>query len=427
MPNRLIRPLLVSLAVGLGFLAQPVAAQDTQRIAATVNNAIISTYDVEQRINLVIFSAGVDRDPDTIARVRQQVIRQLVDEALKLQEAQHWEVSVSQEELNQAIQDIAGRNDMTGEQLFEFLRESGVNPATLLAQVRTDLAWNKVVAGLLRQQVSVSDEEIDFVLDRIRGSINQPQYQVSEIFLPVDNPQQDEQVRQNAERLIMQIRQGAPFPAVARQFSQNASAARGGDLGWVQDGQLPDEINEALRRLTPGQFSLPVRSSGGYYVIALRDRRITGASDPSQITLDLRQIVVPVDVTRGEQHIRQAGETAYRVSETLTSCDQVRELALNSPILVGGDIGTRRMTDLNEQFVSALRGVPEGQATAPIPSRVGFHVLFVCHREGDNQALPSREEIEDQLFEQQLSSVARRHLRDLRRDALIEYREGFDG
>jgi peptidyl-prolyl cis-trans isomerase SurA len=273
----------------------------------------------------------------------------------------------------------------------------------------------------------VSEEEIDFVLDRIRRSINQPEYEVSEIFLPVDSPDQDEQVRQNAERLVAQIRRGASFPAVARQFSQSPSAAAGGDLGWVQDGQLPDELNDMLRRLAPGQFSLPVRSTGGYYVLALRDRRITGATDPSSIVMTLRQIVVPVTGDMTDDQIRQAGELAYRVSESVESCEQMREIALTSPLMVGGDIGTRRLTELREQFQQALQGLSIGSVSPPIPSEVGFHVVYVCDRSGGEANLPSRQAIEDQLYQQQLASIARRHLRDLRRDALIDIREGSGG
>jgi len=414
------------VAVFLG-LAAPAGAQDTQRIAATVNNTLISTYDVDQRVNLFLFSTGAEPNAQTLARFRQQALRQLIDEALEIQETTHWEITVSADEIEQAMSDVAGRNNMNTDQLLDLLRTSGVNPNTLVAQMRADIAWNKLVSGLFAPQVSVNDEEVDFVLDRIRRSINQPEYQVSEIFLPVDSPDQDEIVRQNAERLVSQIRRGASFPAVARQFSQNPSAASGGDLGWVQDGQLPDDLNEMLRRLTPGQFSLPIRSTGGYYILALRDRRITGATDPNLIQVTLRQIVVPVTADMGEDRIRAAGELAYRVSETVESCDQMKEMALNSPLMVGGDIGTRRLTELADQFQQALRGVPAGTATPPIPSEIGFHVLFVCNRTGDDVNLPSRESIEDQLYGQQLSSIARRHLRDLRRDALIDIREGYDG
>lgn len=426
MTRHFISLAFLSLCAALA-LAAPVAAQDQQRIAATVNDTVISTYDVEQRVNLFIFSTGAEANPQAIARFRQQALRQLIDETLELQEATRWELTVSPEEIEGTVSDIAGRNNMTSSQLIELLRERNVNPQTLIAQMRADIAWNKLVGGLYAGQVSVSEEEIDFVLDRISRSINQPEYDVSEIFLPVDSPDQDEQVRQNSERLVAQIRRGASFPAVARQFSQSPSAAAGGDLGWVQDGQLPDELNDMLRRLTPGQFSLPVRSTGGYYILALRDRRITGATDPNLIQMTLRQIVVPVTGDMDEDRIRQAGELAYRVSESVESCDQMREIALGSPLMVGGDIGTRRLTDLAEQFQQGLRGVPVGAATAPIPSQVGFHVIFVCDRTGDDVNLPSREAIQDQLFQQQLSSIARRHLRDLRRDALIDIREGYDG
>ncbi len=405
----------------------PAVAQNAQGIAATVNDDVISTYDVEQRINLIIFSAGVAPDPDTIARLRLQVMRQLVDEKLQLQEALQFEVEVSADDIGTMLDNIGSRNGMDGEGLIELLRDNRVNPQTLVSQVRSDIAWQRLVGGLFRNQVSVSEEEIDIVLDRMRRSTNQPQYEASEIFLPVDNPEQEDAIRQAAERMVAQLRQGANFGALARQFSQNPSAAQGGDLGWVQDGQLAPELNDMLRRMAPGQFSLPIRSTGGFYLLALREKRITGAADPDQITLTLRQVVVPAHGDMSDDEVRRVGDMALRISETAESCEHMREIALTSPIIVGGDIGTRRMTDLREHFMQAVRGVPEGSATAPIPSEIGFHVLFVCDRSGDEVNLPSREDIEDQLYDQQLTMVARRHLRDLRRDALIVIRDGYGG
>lgn len=419
---------MILAGVAMIALGAPMAAaQNAQGIAATVNDNVISTYDVEQRINLFIFSAGVRPTPETIGRLREQVLRQLIDEMLQLQEAQRFEVEVSAEDIGDMLDNIGSRNDMDGEGLLALLRENNVNPSTLLSQVRSDIAWQRLVGGLYRNQVNISEEEIDIVLDRMQRNVNQPQYEVSEIFLSVDNPEQEAAIGEAAERMVMQLRRGANFAALARQFSQNPSAAQGGDLGWVQDGQLPPELNDMLARMAPGQFSLPIRSTGGYYVLALRDKRITGAADPSLITLTLRQIVVPARAGMTDADIEQMGQLAVRVSDTVETCEQMRDIALGSPLMVGGDIGTRRMTDLRDHFMQAVRGVPEGSATAPIPSEIGFHVLFVCDRTGDEVNLPSRDDIEDQLFDQQITMVARRHLRDLRRDALIEIRDGYGG
>ncbi len=421
--SRMILSGLIFIALG----APLAAAQTSQGIAATVNDDVISTYDVEQRINLIIFSAGVQPTPETIGRLREQVLRQLIDEQLQLQEALRFEVEVSAEDIGEMLDNIGSRSDMDGEALLTLLTENNVNPSTLLSQVRADIAWQRLVGGLYRNQVNISEEEIDIVLDRMQRNINQPQYEVSEIFLSVDNPEQEAAIGEAAERMVLQLRRGANFGALARQFSQNPSAAQGGDLGWVQDGQLPPELNDMLARMSPGQFSLPVRSTGGFYILALRDKRITGAADPSLITVTLRQVVIPARQGMTEDDIRQMGDTALRVSETVQSCEQMRDIALSSPFIVGGDIGTRRMTDLRDHFMQAVRGVPEGSATAPIPSEIGFHVLFVCDRTGDEVNLPSRDDIEDQLFDQQITMVARRHLRDLRRDALIEVRDGYGG
>jgi peptidyl-prolyl cis-trans isomerase SurA len=412
---------MVALAMAGVLLAMPAAALDVQRIAATVNDEVISLYDVEQRLRLIVASTQARYSEDALQRLREQVLRTLIDERLKLQESRRVEITVERAEIQEVLEDIAMRNNMRVGQIKDQLAQDGIEMATLERQIEADLAWQRLVQARFAPRVSVTEDEVNNVLERMRANADQPQYHLSEIFLPVDSPERDEEVRRQAMQILEQMGQGASFPALAANFSQSASASAAGDIGWVRDSELPQEIAEALRQLRPGQISLPIRTVAGYYIMALRDRRISEAHDDSEVTMTLKQVVVPL-VADDEETFQRAGALAYQISEGIPGCDAVNDLPRQIPVLRVGDIGTVSLHDLSERFAAAVRPLMPGEATEPLPSPSGFHVLVVCDRQGDRVSLPSRDEIEDRLLNQQINVMARRWLRDLRRDATIEER-----
>ena len=142
---------------------------------------------------------------------------------------------------------------------------------TLRAQIAAQIAWSKLVQDALGDRVHVSQLDVDDELARLKRGADKPHYVVSEIFQAVDTPEQDAKVKKDMEDLETQLQAGAPFNAVARQFSQNPTAAQGGDLGAVQEGQLPPELDKIVKTMHSGQISAPIRATGGYYIVLLRE------------------------------------------------------------------------------------------------------------------------------------------------------------
>ncbi|HEY8189730.1 MAG TPA: peptidylprolyl isomerase, partial [Micavibrio sp.] len=156
----------------------------------------------------------------------------------------------------------------------------GIQLSTLRDQIRSQIAWGKVVQKKLRPQVEVTDNDVDEREHFLQTSLGKTQYRVAEIFLPVDSQQQDADVQGLAKRLTTEILQNkAPFPQVAAQFSQGAGAAKGGDLGWIQEGQLPDPLNAALASMNDGDMTQPLRSPAGYHILLLRGKRTVQAEN----------------------------------------------------------------------------------------------------------------------------------------------------
>ncbi len=404
---------------------RPAAAQDVQSIAALVNDKVVSAYDLDQRIKLVVATSGLEPTPEALERIREQVLRTLVDEELQLQEAATAELVVPDQEIDLAIARLAQRNGMSRAQILQILAEAGVSENTLRRQIKSSIAWDELTQGRFSSRISVTQEDIDQVLEQLQANSDKPQFWIMEIFLRVDNPDDEDSVVRTAQRLVDQLRTGqASFSEIARQFSQSSTAGSGGDVGWVTADTLPEQVAQAASAMRPGSLSIPIRTIGGYYIIALRDRRVGVGAAPDQITLDLRQLVVPAFPEHPEDYVRYAGGMSVQIASSQPSCEDAEAIAAQSGNQIRfSNLGKRKVTDLTEPFQDAVDGLTSGDVAPPVRSNVGFHVMLVCSRETEGSLLPEREAIEDRLFQQQLSMVQRRYLRDLRRDATIEMRE----
>src|SRR6202023_721356 len=253
---------------------QPAPDQGAEtRIAAVVNDEVVSVADVQSRLKMVMLSSNFPDSPETRQRIAAQVLRTIVDEKLQLQEAKRQNVSATDEEINKAYTQIEKQNNMQPGQLDQVLKARGIERGALIEQLTASIVWAKLVRRLLSQTNVVSDEEIDYALKRAKETVNEPQSRVAEIFLAVDNPQQEDDVRRLAERLTEQMKQGARFSAVAQQFSQSATAAVGGDIGWVRAEQLSPELGKVVTQMRPGELSPPIRTGAGYYLLLVVDRR----------------------------------------------------------------------------------------------------------------------------------------------------------
>ena len=402
----------VFAAALLVLLAAPAAAQDVQRIAAIVNDDVISGYDLEQRVDLVISSTRLQDNPDTRRRLRREVLRTLIGEKLQIQEAARNNIKVADDELQRALTTLARQNNVPDGRFDEFLRANGVPRASLEQQIKADIAWTKLVRRRLRGAASVSEDEIDEAMARIRSNADVDESRVSEIFLPVDSPDVELETQRTAERLAQQIRDGAPFPAVARQFSRGTTAAAGGQIGWVSAGQLAQEVERAIEGLQPGQVSAPVRAAGGFYVLQLHERRKVGSSG-GEVLLELRRIVLPAGADPA---------VVQRVAAARQGCDEAsvaaQELGAAEPTVLDGV----KLGALAPPLRAVLAELPIGRFSEPVRGESGPELLMVCARDDSKAGGPSREQVADGLMRQRMGMLAQRYLRDLWRTAHVEYR-----
>ncbi len=410
---RLVAMAGVLIATGTAAIAQE------QRIAALVNEAVISRRDVENRLDLVIGLSTLANTPEVRHRLLPQILQTLVDEHLKMQEAEALHFAVSDEDVANAIALIEVRNSLPRGGFEQLITERHLNRTTLIEQMHAEVAWYKVVQRTIRPQAKVGEDEIEAVLQDLRATAGRPQNQLTEIFLSVDSPGQEDDVRILAERLIEQIRAGADFKAIARQFSQTASAATDGDLGWTYQGQLAPEVEDVLTRLQPGQLSTPIRTLSGYTILLLRARR--GGRLSEEVRFTLSQIFMPV--TGPNAIPPQTRSELVDAARKASSCEAFNALARKTRAPQSGSLGQVRVSDLSPDLRTTILPLALHTASAPVPVEDGIVVLMVCERiEPPLPDLPSREEIAQRLEIEKATRIQHHRLRDLRRAAFIEIR-----
>jgi peptidyl-prolyl cis-trans isomerase SurA len=403
---------------------QPPPGQVTEtRIAAVVNDEAISVADVRSRIRMVMLTSNLTDTPDTRQRIASQVLRTIVDEKLQIQEARRQNITATDEEINKALGQIEKQNNLQPGQLVQILKAHGIDRGALVEQLTASIVWAKLVRRLLSQTSVVSDEEIDYALKRAKEAANEPQSRVAEIFLAVDNARQEDEVRRLAERLIEQMKQGARFSAVAQQFSQSATAAVGGDIGWVRADQLSSELGKAVAQMRPGELSPPIRTGSGFYLLLVLDRRSGRAPGPEDSLLHLVQIVFPLPQQAPEPVRRAAILEAQNAKTSAKNCEELLKIGKEKGSPQLSSEGRLRAEQIAPGMRNIVQGLPPGQASQPIVQKNGVGVIMVCEKSAPAAAtIPSREEIGETLTRQRLDTLARRYMRDLRRTAFVDLR-----
>lgn len=404
--------------------AQFLANRDPSVRTATaiVNGDVITGTDVDHRLALIALANQVEIPAEELQIIRAQVLRNLVDETLQIQAAGQQDITIEQSEIDRYFARYAQGFNQTPQAFAAFLRANGSSDRSIKRQIHGELAWSRLQSRQIEPFVNVGDDEVQQVIDRLNASRGTQEYRIAEIFISA-TPETAGQVRANAQRIVEQVRSGASFVAYARQFSEASTAAVGGDLGWVRAEQLPEPLAQAAQQVPVGQISDPIAIPGGFSIIGVSDSRQILVADPRDAVLSLKQISMsfPAGATREsvEPRIRQLAE----LSENMGGCGGADRAAA----AIGADVITRddmRVRDLPPQLQEAMLQLNVGQSVPPFGTlEDGVRILVLCGRDDPQSgAGPNFDAVYAQMSEERVNRRAQRLLRDLRRDAVVDYR-----
>jgi peptidyl-prolyl cis-trans isomerase SurA len=398
------------------------ANPNVYRPSATVNGEIITATDIEQRMALIrIANNDVALPPEELQRLRQQVFSNLIDEKLQIQEARAADITIDENVVNDQFARLATRFRQTSEQFSTYLASKGSSAAAVKQQIRGEFAWDRLLSRNIQSTTNVSTEEVESVVQRLNEAKGQDEFHLGEIYLSAA-PENMTAVNENAQKIIQALQAGGSFAAYARQFSEASTAVVGGDLGWVKAGQLPASMAEAATQMQPGQLVGPVAVPGGVSIMLMIDRRQVLTADPRDAVLSLKQI--SLDFPEGTTQTR-AAELASQFAEAtrnIAGCGAADAVAAQ----LGANVVSRdniEMRVLPAPLQNTLVNLQIGQTTQPFGAvNEGISVLVLCGRDMPQTATaPDLQQIEQRLLEEKVNKRAQRYLRDLRRDAVIEY------
>lgn len=420
--RRSLELLVVVASVAVVVAVTTASAQQVQRIAAIVNDEVVSMYDLLSRIRMVIVSTQLRDSPEVRRRIAPQVLKTLIDERLQMQEAKRRNVSVSKRDMGRAVASIEQQNKISAGGFENFLRRNGIEAQTILDQMRANIAWTKLVRRRLRPRVNVGEEEVEEVLNRLKAGQGQDEFRLAEIFVSFDVPDEEPAAKRAADRLVAQARRGARFNALARQFSHSATAAVGGDLGWVRSAELDPETLRIVSELQKGQVSVPMRTVTGFRIYLLQDKRKIAAKGPSETVVVLKQVFFPLPAKAALNDVRTQVDLAKTVSSAIDGCKDLDAVAKEVRSPRPANLGKFTYSDLTRDIRMAIDGLPLGRASKPVKTPDGVMLLMVCERIEPKFELPSRAAVVDQLTNRRLELMSRRYLRDIRRAAVVDIR-----
>ena len=390
-------------------------AREVEGIAAIVNDEVISKFDVDQRVNLFLVTSGIERTPQNIDGLRRQVLRTLIQEKLQLQEARDSEIEISRAEINAAMQDMASGTNRSLDEVEKFLKENNVHIRTMEDQIEAELAWNRFVRGRFGGQVSIGELEIDETLERAEAAMSQDRVNISEILLLANNQLDGQRLMSEAAQIVQQLRAGINFGAVARQFSAASSSASGGNLGWIPVNQLDENIVPIIENMAAGDISDPIETSAGIYIVQLNSKQQSGGIDPMRNLFDL--LIITYDVAT-EGHLAKLES----LRDSFTTCKNTEAKAKEMDARNVTRTGQVELRRFPKNLQSEISTTEAGQVIGPKKNEKIAEMVVVCDRKDDQGATISRDTIENNLYSQRLAIMARRHLRELRRDSIVEYR-----
>ncbi|HEU0066015.1 MAG TPA: peptidylprolyl isomerase [Sphingomonas sp.] len=395
---------------------------NVRKATAIVNGAVITGTDVDQRVSLIAVANNATLTAEERERLKLQVLRQLIDETLQIQEARTADITVTADEIQRSYAGVARNLNQPVDKLSAYLRKSGSSDRSLRRQIEGELAWSRYLRRKVEPFVNVGDEEVNAILDRLKASQGAEEFALKEIYIGENGNAQAAVA--NVKQIVGEIQKAQqPFEYYARQFSEASTRGVGGDLGWVRATQLPDALAAAAQEMSVGQVAGPIETPGGYSILYLTDKRRVGAADPRDARLSLKQMTLrfPAGITQADANARA---TAFsKALQGLQGCGSVEKIAANVQAeVVQND--TQRIRDLPPQLQEILLKMQVGQATPAFGSATeGVRALVLCGRDDPPAgALPRADQVQGQLEQQRVNLRAQGKLRDLRRDAVIEYR-----
>ena len=411
---------LVVLSLTFAYSA---IGQSSLNIVAIVNEEIISDYDLQSRIDFVLFSSGLPNNPSERMRIRDRILNNLIDQKLMLQQAKQKKIKVSRKQIGDFIAQVEKQNGMLKGDMAKLLNKSNIDTLTYERKVEARISWGRIIRNKLAKSGELDEENVDAQIRLIRDYKGRPEYLVAEIFISFDAGRSDLKEQELVNRLYQQIKGGTPFGQVARSFSESASAARNGNLGWIREDQLDPNLAKIISNLQRDELSVPIKAPDGYYILLLKNKRTAQGLILGETLVSIQQILLPLKNNAAKSEVQAQLTLAQSISRSVQNCKDMEALEKEIGIPKMVKIVGVKLSNLLPSIRKATHNLDIGKASNPIRTKAGILILMVCSRTFDEDEEMVRRRVAENITRRRAELISRRELLDLRRSAFIETRK----
>ncbi len=420
-----LRPMMLGAVLLSGVAHAEVRPLDS--VAAIVDNDVIMKSQLDQRVHDVeqtIAKRGGGTPPLNV--LQQQVLERLIVENLQLQIGERSGIRITDEELNQAMETIAQRNNMDLARFRAALARDGVSYDDARDQVRREMVISRVRQRRVAERIQVSEQEVKNFLASDLGKMQLSQeFHLANILIPTPESASSEAIQsasRQAADVYAQLKKGADFAQTAIARSSSDNALEGGDMGWRKSAQLPPPFDTLLASLAVGDITQPVRTPGGFIILKVLEVR-GGAQAQMRDEVHVRHILIKPSEIRSEAETQRLINS---VAERLKNGEDFATLAKNfsedpGSALNGGDLGWVDPSSLVPAFRDVMSETAQGVVSKPFKSQYGWHILEVLGRRATDSTEQAREQqalnvLRNRKYDEELQTW----LRQIRDEAYVE-------
>ncbi len=417
------------LAFSATVLPAAAAVQEIDHIVAVVNDDVITYTELMHQTRLIkqqLKQRSAKLPPDNI--LQKQILEQMIMERLQLQIASRLGIRVDDETINKVINNIARDNNLTLPQFREVLSKDGYSFAEFREKIKQDIIINRLHKNRVEKNITVTEKEIDNYISNLshrQGSHDE--FHLAHILIALPEAASPEQIRaaqKKAEQVWQQLQKGADFAQTAIAVSQGRNALKGGDLGWRKAGQLPIIFSNIVFNMQPGDISKPIRSSSGFHIIKLLERRSDNSRHIVQQTLARHILIRPNEVLSSEE----ARQRLTKLRQRLLAGEDFAELARQysddtASATRGGSLGWVNPGTMVPRFEEEMNKLKPGEISEPFQTQFGWHIVQVmARRQHDETQKSKRQQARQLIGKRKRDEALQNWLRQIRSEAYVEYR-----
>ncbi len=385
------------------------------QILAKINNQIITNIDLEHRLNLAIEISNIPNEIKFREQIKKQVLNLLIDESLKIQEAEKYGILVSSDEVYSEINSLEKRLNLPKDSLIKNFKKKNIPEIAIYDQLRVQLLWNKIITYRVANNISISNKQIEEALQNFIKSSGEVEYNISEIFISHDTSN----IENSSEDKIYSIYNrvdASNFTILAQQFSDGALNIN----NWYRESALNPEIIKTIRNTKIGDISKPIKTNSGLHIYLLNDKRKTKKIIENETLYNLSQIFFKTSDT-DKNKIQDVENKISDLRESIKNCFQIEEAIKKEANISGGSLGTLSSNSLDKRFLEVLQdNLPVKQLSKAITTAEGIHSIMLCEEAKTIDLDEIRKNIQQKLRIDKINNAANLLLNSIRQRALVE-------